>query len=285
MFAVAYGLQIVCAFSNPNLKPTTNPRVEAWRTTNLRVEAWQATKSRVEAGLLYTNWARVKLCSKPQPYHPLSVVLLDLLVNVWAKTIKQEVPSARPTGYADDTGVTSLEAEAVQATLNITEEFARLTGQVLNANKSKCWVTSTNDRTMLEGMHLDGELVPRTAGDRLLGAFVSFQRGVCNVLSSARVKRGVQISERIRWAPLPLHARARLLASLVLPSSLYGCSVSSIAHTQLNSLTSAVMRAVWGTTRKLRSKDVVLTLFVAGHLVDPRQAIVYQCLCTLRSFV
>jgi len=42
------------------------------------------------------------------------------------------------------------------------------------------------------------------------------------------------------------------------------------------------MRAIWGTKRKLRCRDIVLTLFVQGHLVDPRQACVYQSLCALR---
>jgi ribonuclease HI len=43
-----------------------------------------------------------------------------------------------------------------------------------------------------------------------------------------------------------------------------------------------VMRAVWGVSRKLRCRDVVLTLLVPGHLVDPRQVIIYQSLCAIR---
>ena len=99
------------------------------------------------------------------------------------------------------------------------------------------------------------------------------------------MKRGVAIADRVRWAPLPMQCRARLLASLVLPSSMYGFCVGGLTCHQINSLTSAVMRALWGTRRALRSKDVVLSLFVPGHLVDPRQASVYQCLCMLRRFV
>ena len=45
------------------------------------------------------------------------------------------------------------------------------------------------------------------------------------------------------------------------------------------------MRSVWGTKRALRSKEIVLSLLVPGHLVDPRQAGIYQCMCTLRNFV
>ena len=47
----------------------------------------------------------------------------------------------------------------------------------------------------------------------------------------------------------------------------------------------AVMRALWGTKRALRSKEIVMSVLVPGHLVDPRQVSVYQCLCTMRRFV
>ena len=108
--------------------------------------------------------------------------------------------------------------------------------------------------------------------------------GVKNILGERRVERGVVICERIRWAPLPMHARSKLLASLVIPSSLYGACVGGLTLSLMNSLTSAVMRAVWGTKRKMRSKEIVLSLLVPGHLVDPTQALAYQCLCMLRRF-
>ena len=76
--------------------------------------------------------------------------------------------------------------------------------------------------------------------------------------------------------------RARLLSALVMPATFYGSCVGGMSATSVNALTTAVMRAIWGTTRKLRCRDIVLTLFVQGHLVDPRQAYTYQSLCALR---
>jgi len=216
---------------------------------------------------------------------PLSVILLNLLVNVWARAVKAEVPAACPSGYADDTGATSSKLEPMQGVLNVTGHFAKLTGQVLNAGKSHSWCTSAGGRRQLGTLTLMGKEVPATTGGRLLGAHISFQGGVRNLLGECRVERGITVCERIRWAPLPMHVRANLLASLVLPSSLYGFSVSGLTCSLVDSLTSAVMRALWGTTRKLRSKEIVLSLLVPGHLVDPRQAAVYQCLRSLRRFV
>ena len=216
---------------------------------------------------------------------PLSVVLLNLLVNVWARAVGTEVPKACPTGYADDTGATSAELGSIQQVLDVTGHFATVTGQVLNASKSCCWSTCGAGRRELSSLTLQGEPVPATTGGRLLGAHVSYQMGVRNTLGEERSKKGVAVCERVRWAPLPMHVRAKLIASLVLPSSLYGFCVSGLSRALLDSSTSAVMRALWGTTRKLRSKDLVLSLLVPGHLVDPRQASVYQCLRTFRRFM
>ena len=216
---------------------------------------------------------------------PLSVVLLNLLVDVWAKSLKCEVPAAMPCGYADDTGMTSLEAASVQSTMDLTGTFATLTGQCLNAKKSHYWSTGSADDCELLSVHLHGEAATRSDGGRMLGAHVAYRRNVKNDLVLQRVSRGITVAERIRWAPLPMRARVQLLTSLVLPSTMYGFSVGCMTVQSMNSLTSAIMRAAWGTKRSLRSKEIVLSLLAPGHLVDPRQAGVYQCLCTLRQFV
>ena len=215
----------------------------------------------------------------------MSVVLLNLLVDVWAKSVKCEVPAAIPAGCADDTGITSNETSAVHSTLDLTGSFSSLTGQSLNAKKSLYWDTCPSDESLLSNVQLGQEAATRSVGERLLGAHVAYRRNVKDELALKRVSRGAVVAERIRWAPLPMHARAQLLASLVIPSTLYGFSIGCMTARSLNCLTSAVMRAVWGTKRSLRSKEIVLSLLVPGHLVDPRQAGIYQCLCTLRRFV
>jgi hypothetical protein len=157
---------------------------------------------------------------------PLSVILLNLLVDVWAKSLKSEVPSAIPVGYADDTGIISQEASAMQSTMNLTGAFASLTGQCLNAKKSHYWNTCLGDDNEVSSVHLNGEAVCKSEGGRLLGAHVAYRRNVKNKLVLQRVSRGVVVAERIRWAPLPMRARVQLLASLVLPSTI--CMVAAL---------------------------------------------------------
>ena len=115
-----------------------------------------------------------------------------------------------------------------------------------------------------------------------LGAGLRFRRGLKNEHGEKRITRGLQIAKRIEWAPLPMHVRAQLLASMVCPLSLYSICAAPVPQLLLENLSSACMAAVWGSTRKLRCKEVVMTLLVQGHRVDPLMAASYQCLVTLR---
>ena len=70
---------------------------------------------------------------------PLSIIMLNLLVNVWVKAVKSEVPDANPYGFADDTGATAHGTNGhitLQSVMDPTGEYAALTGQTLNVDKN-----------------------------------------------------------------------------------------------------------------------------------------------------
>ena len=96
------------------------------------------------------------------------------------------------------------------------------------------------------------------------------------------MQRGILVAKRIRWAPLPLHTKATLLASLVGPAAMYGFSAGGFQASLINSLRVAVTNALWGHKRRGRCREIVMTLFAKGHLVDPMQVAGYQCLRQLR---
>ena len=143
-----------------------------------------------------------------------------MLVNVWARAARAEVPKAIPCGYADDTGATSGEAGAIQQVLNITGRFATVTCQAFNAKKSHVWATCNSGKEDIKEMRVLSESVPSTRGGRVLGAHIAYGRHVRNDLGEKRVERGIAVADRVRWVPLAMHIRSRLLASVVLPASL-----------------------------------------------------------------
>ena len=72
---------------------------------------------------------------------------------------------------------------------------------------------------------------------------------------------------------------------MVPAASLYGFPVGGLAQAHVNTLRGAIMTALWGTKRKLRCKEVVLTLLAPGHLIDPVQYIGFQCLRMVRRIL
>ena len=115
-----------------------------------------------------------------------------------------------------------------------------------------------------------------------LGIQLRCARKMTNDVANERIRKGITISRRIRWAPLPLQTKASLIACLVGPIAMYGFPAGGFASKLVNSLRTAVVTALWGTKRRSRCREIVLTLFVKGHLVDPLQNASYQCLRQLR---
>ena len=94
--------------------------------------------------------------------------------------------------------------------------------------------------------------------------------------------QGITISRRIRWAPLPLQTKASLVACLVGPAAMCGSVAGGFTFRLVSSLRTAVVAALWGTKRRSRCREIVLTLFAKGHLFDPLQNAAFQSLKRLR---
>ena len=82
---------------------------------------------------------------------PLPVILLKLLVTAWAKAVDVEVPGCTPDAYAGDAGGAASKAKDVQAALDLTGEFADLTGQELSPSKCYTWATDATERRKTAG--------------------------------------------------------------------------------------------------------------------------------------
>ena len=78
-----------------------------------------------------------------------SVVLLNSMVTLWLRAVSMEVPSAAsavPGGYADDIRGTANKPAAVQQIVDITDSYAALSGQELNADKCFVFAVSLPQR-------------------------------------------------------------------------------------------------------------------------------------------
>ena len=212
---------------------------------------------------------------------PLSVLLLNLLMNTWARSVKTETTTAMPKVYADDAGVLSKNSCDIDIALKITCRFATVTQQKLNVDKTEVWGTTETALQSVRDLNLNGEQLDVVNKLKSLGIQLKCARRMTNEVADERIRKGITISRRIRWAPLPLQTKASLIACLVGPAAMYGFP-AGFSLRLVSLLRTAVVAALWSTKRRGRCREIVLTLFVKGHLVDPSQNASYQCLRQLR---
>ncbi len=137
----------------------------------------------------------------------------------------------------------------------------------------------------LEQLAVDAEKLEVVRDLRCLGMQLRFARNVANKVGEGRVSKGLQAAKRILWVPLPMGARAMLCSALVCQQSLYGIEGAALPQNAMNKLRNAVLQAVWGVKRKMKAKEIVFTLFMQGHLVDPQQNAAYRSLVMLRRML
>ena len=79
-------------------------------------------------------------------------MLLNSLVCVWLRAISSEVAvphTVPPRGYADDVHATASSVSAIQQAVDITQEYAELSGQVIRPDKSFAFVVTPEQRKRL----------------------------------------------------------------------------------------------------------------------------------------
>ena len=166
-----------------------------------------------------------------------------------------------------DAGVLGETATQVRKAAELTEEFCTLARMQVNAIRL-CHLITGAVRVALDFRDLGAHL---TTGRAL--------RSRSTVVE--RLGRGAEVARLVAQLPLGFRARAVLLGSLVMPMALYGSGVGRMSESTLRPLRVAVSRAVrsgW----KCGSPDLVLTVLVKGHLVDPIQAHAATVLRALR---
>eukprot|EP00973_Karenia_brevis_P085195 11825339-Karenia_brevis.AAC.1 len=147
---------------------------------------------------------------------PLSVILLNALVSVWAKAVEQEVSTAQCEAYADDTQALTRTRRDVTLTAAITDEFANLSGQSLSHEKSYCFTTAAGDR---KRVNLANQKIAWRKQAKVLGAQLVFQGAADTSLVEANFNTASEFAKRAGWFPLGFDDRVRLVAAGGLPGA------------------------------------------------------------------
>ena len=212
---------------------------------------------------------------------PLSVILLNALISIWAKAVQAEAAGAEPSAYIDDTNVIAKRPNTLQKALDITGDFVRITNQKLQTGKSFSFATSTSRMRRLK---VGDERLKSTSQFKIVGAGLSSNEEA-NTSHHARLEAAMDILRRMAWSPLPFEIRLSLLEGMVMPRCLYGCSVASFSRRQVQTLTADVLKTLLGGKRGRHCAEIAFTLFGRSHVLHPEAAFSYERLVMMKRML
>ena len=113
-----------------------------------------------------------------------------------------------------------------------------------------------------------------------VGIRTSLTRGTGPLLKK-RTSKGIHLLSRVRGAQGGFSRRTHIIATLVQAAALWGTPGAEVSRRDLQSLETAVLHSLWGTSRPGRAKEIIFVLLVQGHRVSPHMKITYDRVCWL----
>ena len=213
---------------------------------------------------------------------PLSIILLNLLMQVWATAVESETP-CRARCYADDAQASATLPAHIRMALAVTADFCRLTGMKMNLPKCHTWATEGDLRAELAQICVDDHVLECVCSDRFLGARMAYTRQSTGNRDTAKRRHEAEaVLARIDTIPLDLDANAKLVESTVNSKILYDTAVTPLSKKELQRWRSRICTAIWGRGNPARCMKLVFTLLCRGHATDPLQASVYRIISTVK---
>ena len=185
-------------------------------------------------------------------------------------------------GYADDTYPLRSEGQYMAPVMQLTDEWLALTLQKVNPKKSLSIQVRQSKEIARKYTVLQGISLPLQAEFRSLGVGIrtSLTRGTGPLLKK-RTSKGVHLLSRVRGAQGGFSRRTHIIATLVQAAALWGTPGAEVSRRDLQSLETAVLHSLWGTSRPGRAKEIIFVLLVQGHRVSPHMKITYDRVCWL----
>jgi len=209
-------------------------------------------------------------CGIPQGC-PLSMMFVALLLRPWIFLAKYF--GAIPRILADDILIITTAKGHLQsftATLNATHLYLHNIGARVASNKSYNFSTSKLARQSL-AKHLwtnvDGKIAVITHG-RDLGAHFNFTTGNRSTTITQRIDEAIRMCQRLRFLPISIHDKIKLIHTAVLPKALYATEASHITEACMTRLRTAIIDTI-GTHAANRCMAMCFPMYSPKTELDP----------------
>ena len=190
---------------------------------------------------------------------PLSVVTLNLVVQVWAKTLEIEIPDIIVRAFADDTAVATDSAALLQQATDITATFAETTHQELHPSKTITWAVGPEEfRADVKRTTVQGKSLTFSKYFRDLGAQISTVPRPQLGCVGKRRQAALADARKCTTLPVQFHTKANVVAAKSGCKSLYGCEITAMSMSSRKAQRTAGVAGSWGRKSRLRNPKLVM---------------------------
>ena len=203
--------------------------------------------------------------------------------------MQMEALDVVPRCLADDLTFTTYglghRARCIRAMRENRQYFKDIGARVAD-NKCFTFATDQRTRTMLSTMDWDGNglKIPVKNSFRDLGAHINLTKACNGSTLTSRLIKATNVAKRLRWLPISREQKEKIVQANILPMALYGVEAIHVNQSALQSLRSAITRAIGPGSAK-RSIDFTFFHSKCANDLDPETNILYLCAAGLRRVI
>ena len=178
------------------------------------------------------------VCSIPQGCR-YSMTMVALLMIPWVSIM--EKAEVIPRVLADDLMFTSHgdghQSRTIRAMELSLQYFEDIGAKVAN---NKCFLFATNKSTrkaLAKHVWSDGHTIPISNTFRDLGAHMNLTQSKNGSTLTERMRKATKMAKRLRWLPISIEHKRRIVLSNIIPAAIYGVEVTEVNQAVLQELT------------------------------------------------
>ena len=215
------------------------------------------------------------------------MAMVALIMRPWV--MQMEALDVVPRCLADDLMFTTYgvghRARCIRAMRESRQYFKDIGARVAD-NKCFTFATDQRTRTMLSTMDWDGNglKIPVKNSFRDLGAHINLTKACNGSTLTSRLIKATNMAKRLRWLPISREQKEKIVQANILPMALYGVEAIHVNQSALQSLRSAITRAIGPGSAK-RSIDLTFFHSKCANDLDPETNILYLRAAGLRRVI
>ena len=215
----------------------------------------------------------------------LSLIAANATVAIEFLMLQEKAPEVEKSAFIDDRTLDAEKVQQLEVAIKEVVKMDQMMGHSTNVDKSKVLATTRRTRKQAGQMEIGGLKLNLVNDFKLLGhRCTAAHRFVIQDADEAALEARIRVN-RVATLPLDYENKLNILKTSPLKVFVAATQWGRAKVASISILTSEVLRVVWGKTRKLRAKEVVLGLLHEATDYHPRSAMIWSSIANARRMM